>query len=196
MGAKTNDADIQSYPVAFPVNVSSMERANKSTESIPRVQPPKEPVSSNFQTSGTITECRVRDDTKSLKRPWWMSRMTWCLFVGTGLWLALTIVFAWALATTSGPLVKFIPSSESTTITLLRILSEGNTALFSLLWASTLNVILWANSSHEDGISMPSILGISSSTGLIGLWKLLWWEPNGRPRANHLLWIVQRYVEL
>lgn len=141
MAAETNDADLRGSPLVPPVGVSSTESATKCRESVElvtsasaatddtsntvkvdvasslRVLSESPSNSSNSQSSRAIGECHVRDDTKLLRRgPWWMNKFTWCLFVATGLWLAVTIVHAWALAVTNGPLTKLIPISESATI--------------------------------------------------------------------------------
>lgn len=122
--------------------------------------------------------------------PFRLNRLRWALAVLTGIWFAFTTIYAWAVATTVGPLTQLVPSNAANTITILRILTEGASNLFAVLIASTLEVVFWALASSKKGIALPSLLGMSSSTGLFGLLALLAWSPQGR--WFHYSWLATR----
>jgi hypothetical protein len=117
---------------------------------------------------------------------------TWVLALIAGVWLAATIVYSWAVSVTTGPLTKLVPHNISQSLTVLRVASEVTGLLLSALCASTLEVIVWAVASSKRGITMPSFLGISSSTGIFGLQYLLKWKTNPRDNDHHRIWVGKR----
>jgi hypothetical protein len=117
---------------------------------------------------------------------------TWVLALIAGIWLAATLVYAWAVSVTTGPLTKLVPHSVSRSLTVLRVASEVAGFLLAALCASTLEVIVWAVASSKRGITMSSFLGISSSTGIFGLPYLLKWKTNPRDRDYHRIWVGKR----
>ena len=122
-----------------------------------------------------------------------LNKITWGVALVTGAALVSTIIYAWAVALSSGPnrLSPLIPGSESTTLRILNALAQTSAVLLTTLCASTLEVILWATASSPAGITMPSLLSISPSTGIMGLFKLLFWKG----KDLHLLWVVKRFQE-
>jgi len=130
--------------------------------------------------------------TKPLQSPFRLNSLRWALVMITGIWFVITTIYAWAVASTSGPLIRLVPSNASHTITILRILTEAASTLFAALCATTLEVVFWALASSERGIALPSLLGMSSSTGLFGLLALLLWKPKGK--WSHYFWVATRWV--
>src|SRR5271170_7459916 len=125
-----------------------------------------------------------------LKSPFRLNSLRWGLAVITGIWFAITTIYAWAVVSTSGPLTKLVPSNAAHTITILRILTEAASKLLTALFAATLEVVFWALASSKKGIALPSLLGMSSSTGLFGLFALLFWKPKGK--WSHYFWVATR----
>jgi len=118
---------------------------------------------------------------------------TWTLALVTGLSLTLTIVYAWAVSVTSGPLTNLVPPSPSKSLNILRISSDVVGALLTALCTSTLEVMVWAAASSDKGITMSSFLGMSSSTGVLGLAYLLGWKGDSEARCHHRIWVGTRY---
>jgi len=132
---------------------------------------------------------------KELPRPLrsqiFLNKITWVIAFVTGAVLVFTIVYAWAVALSGNPnsLTHLVPGSESTTLRILNALAQTSAFLLTTLCASTLEVLVWATASSPAGITMPSLLAISPSTGMMGLFKLLFWEG----KDLHLLWVGKRF---
>lgn len=122
-----------------------------------------------------------------------LSIWTYLLTLGTGLLLGITIVYAWALTETSGPLTKLIPHSLSLSLNVLRVTSEVTGMILAGLCATTLQATAWTFASARNGTAMSSFLGISPSTGIVGLAFLFIWKrcPGG---DYHHLWVAKRYI--
>ena len=114
--------------------------------------------------------------------PYQLHWLTWLLaFVTAGV-LTFTIVYAWALSMTTGPLTKLVYPSTTGSLTVLRATSEITGILLGMLCVATLQIVFWAAASSDDGISLSSLLGISPSTGVTGLLYLLSWKSNTKDR--------------
>lgn len=73
-------------------------------------------------------------------------------------------------------LYDIIPQSGYTgSVVLLRVATEAAGQLMGIFSAQTLEALLWTRVASENGISMPSLLSISPSTGYGGLWELWGW---------------------
>jgi len=107
--------------------------------------------------------------------------------------LLLTIVYTWSLAVTTGPLTKWVPS-PTTAFRALRISTDVVAIVLTAFCSSTLEVIVWANASTRKGITLSSFLGISSSTGFLGLICLLGWRKNPNGTDHHRMWVCLRYA--
>ena len=107
-------------------------------------------------------------------------------------WLGITFVYAWAMTLTTGLLTNLIPSSQSNSLVLLRILTEGTAILLVTLYAATLEIVVWASVSGESGLPVSSFLAMSPSTGLRGLLTLLIWNNTSEGRDNHRVWVAKR----
>ena len=93
-------------------------------------------------------------DAKPLRSPLLLDLQTWLFALFTGAWLFMTIVYAWAVSMTTGPLTKLVPPSETTSLNVLRVGSEIAGILLASLASSALSVGLWASASSDKGISM------------------------------------------
>jgi len=141
----------------------------------------------------------TRTQTEPLPSPYRLHWLTWVLALVTGLVLAFTIVYAWAVSTTSGPLTKLVYASVTSSLTILRVTTEVTGIFLALLCVSTLHLVLWAVAASDKGISLSSFLGISPSTGLRGLFALFFWktkpDQDSRKLDHHRLWVLNRYFQ-
>src|SRR5437667_11823479 len=96
----------------------------------------------------------------------------------TGLWVLMTIFYAWGLTITRGTLVSLIPESSSRATLYLQILNGGATIFLAQLLWSTLETVLWATASSDGGITISSLLSTSPCTGVLGLLELFRWKTN------------------
>jgi hypothetical protein len=138
-------------------------------------------------------ESEQKESPRPLRSQIYLNKITWVIALVTGAVLVFTIIYAWAVALSlnSSSLTHLIPGSESTTLRILNALSQTSTFLLTTLCASTLEVIFWATASSPSGAMMPSLLAISPSTGIMGLFKLLFWGD----KDMHLLWVGKRFQE-
>jgi hypothetical protein len=120
--------------------------------------------------------------------------VTWFLASVTGVWLVLTLVYTFAASSSDNKLASLVPMGGSAAITALRILTEGSAILLTALIASTLEIVQWAASCSKDGITISSILGISPSTRLFGLFSLLRWRTTLEGKDHHLTWVGMRIL--
>lgn len=65
--------------------------------------------------------------------------------------------------------IKFVHSSRSNTIMVLRILSEAASLFLAGSVHSTFEVVQWVLISRPEGIHFPQFLALQSSTGPLGL---------------------------
>jgi len=121
---------------------------------------------------------------------------TWKLALVTFLFLVLTLIYSWATTTTSGPLTRLIPLSESNSLLVLRILTEITGLLLATLCGLGWTALLWGNANSQKGISLASFLALSSTTGFRGLVLLLGWKETSDGSSRHLLWIGKRHFPL
>jgi len=131
---------------------------------------------------------------KRLQSPYRLHWLKLLLVLATGAVLAVTIIYAWATSMTTGPLIRFIPSGYSDSLLVLRVLTEVSGNLLKVLYASTLDVVLWAKASSQQGITLRSLLGLSSTTGIRGLLKLLRWKNLEGGDYHHFIFL--RYNSL
>lgn len=120
----------------------------------------------------------------------------WLLAGFTAIWIALTVLFAWAVYASPESQVaqKFIPSSSSDTLAVLRFLSEGVAIFLTALVAIALELFMWGLAGRPGGVSVSTLLGMSHTTGLSGLLRLLRWAPvrsRGVHDRHHLLAIIR-----
>lgn len=100
-----------------------------------------------------------------------------------------SVVYSWAMVVTTGPLASIVPASESHSLAILVILSTFAGILLTELCSVTFEIIGWARVQSAKGISLPSFLGISPTTGFEGLIRLLIWRSGN---INHQLWVLIR----
>lgn len=134
-----------------------------------------------------------------LHDPFTQNRRQWLLALLVLIWLAFTLGFALTVSSTTSRVGWFARSiASSTELTkVLRILSEGVSLFLTALMASSANVVMWAAASTRRGITFSTWLGMSSTTGHLGLWKLLWWKRNNGVALDlHHHWIIVRSVPL
>jgi hypothetical protein len=117
------------------------------------------------------------------------SLWTWLLVLVTGISLFSTAVYAASLASSTGTLGKLITSvaSPTTAVRILRILSEATSLLFVALINVTLDEFIWTAASSEKGITMSTLLSVSSSTSVFGLLELFTWNAVGLHHISVLL---------
>src|SRR6266496_5437550 len=84
---------------------------------------------------------------------------TWIYSFLAGIWLPMTIMYAWSLTITRGPLVSLVPASPARAVVILQILSGGAAFLLAQLIGLTLEVVVWAIACSDNGITMASFLG-------------------------------------
>ncbi|KAF2195805.1 hypothetical protein K469DRAFT_744275 [Zopfia rhizophila CBS 207.26] len=65
--------------------------------------------------------------------------------------------------------IKFVHSSRSNTILILRVLSEAAGVLLGTTIYSTFEVVQWVKISRPDGLPFPEFLALQPSTGPLGL---------------------------
>jgi hypothetical protein len=134
---------------------------------------------------------------KRLRPPYLQNRWPWLLSATTGIWLAFTIAYSFAVCSTNGTLAGLLPSMTNPTMTVrvLRILSEGVALLLAALISCTLDAALWAAACLKGGISLSTILGLSRGTGISGLLELLFaWKTTGFGRDLHRFVAAIRYM--
>ena len=115
------------------------------------------------------------------------------LAIGAAASLALTSAYAFALSSTSTKLGSFIMSitNPSVALIILRILSETTSLLLHGLTSFTFDIVLWSAASTLQGIAVPTLLSLSSGTGIAGLFELLFWR-----RSRHHISVLVRYCNL
>ena len=126
----------------------------------------------------------------SLKPQWRQNWLAWVILVTTGLWIIASVLYSLAVSRTDGILHQFIPVSHGPTVTvrILRVLSEGIAILLVALINTTLDALLWAAASTNAGVSMSTILSLSRTTELFGLFELLFlWRKPKYGRDFHTL---------
>ena len=114
---------------------------------------------------------------------------TWVLVFIAGASLCCTVVYAVSLSSSTGTLGRLITSvaSPSTAVRILRILSEATSLLFVALINLTLDQFIWTAASNDRGITMSTLLSVSSSTSVFGLLELLTWNAVGLHHISVLL---------
>jgi hypothetical protein len=126
---------------------------------------------------------------KPLESSFRQSIMTWLLVLVAGFSLLFTATYAAALSSSTGTLGNLITSvaSPSTSVRVLRILSEVTSLLFVAVINVTLDHFIWTAASSDKGLPVSTLLSISSSTTIIGLLDLLRWNAVGLHRISILL---------
>ena len=127
-----------------------------------------------------------------LQSPLQLNIFTLLLALATGLFVITTFIYAWAGSTTTGPLSRLIPGTYSDSLLVLQIFTQVTAFVLALLCASTLEVMLWTIASSDSGIPISTLLGISPTTGLLGLSFLLRWKTQPGGRDHHRLWVLIR----
>ena len=132
--------------------------------------------------------------TKVLRNPFRQHGWTWLLALFSGAWLAASIIFSWALSSTTS-LTAFVPNGFSLSALLLRILSEGVAVTLTVLVSCTLDALSWSAVNRNGGSALPTFLAINSSTRIKGMARLLMWKTgqNSVARGWHILWVLLRY---
>jgi hypothetical protein len=94
--------------------------------------------------------------------------------------------------------VKFVHSSRSNTILVLRILSEFAAVFHAATIHSTFEVVQWMFVSRPGGIRLPQFLALQSNTGPLGLMSLALGAglpPNQWPMAPRLISLLRLIAE-
>ncbi|KAL3443429.1 hypothetical protein BJX65DRAFT_311930 [Aspergillus insuetus] len=116
---------------------------------------------------------------------------TWFLVLLEMLSTVIFILTAWIAKSTHTPrvaLAGFIIDSSST-LTLLSILSGLLSTLLTLVLACVFELIHWALTVRDDGLSSVSLLGLSPTTGIMGSLTIIFTR---RLRAVDRLWPLLR----
>lgn len=122
----------------------------------------------------------------------------WILVIGTALFILFTSMFGFAISSPTGSLAGFVRSVVSQTLALRTItnLTKITTMFLGALFTHTLDAIMWTAASSKDGITMPILLGLSSTTELTGLLELLFkwdgWFNGPSPKYLRFLAIMMR----
>lgn len=129
-------------------------------------------------------------------RPQYLQNLhVWALVGATVAWLGFTIVYTIGVASTRGSILP-ASASPSITVTVLRILSEGVSLLLNALISGTLNAVLWTTASTSGGLSLSTLLGLSTSTTSYGLLELLLFWPSARSGIDkHRIVAIIRYLQ-
>ena len=165
-----------------------------SVEMQPLADKSVQPLSLNTsEPSGSVTNLLPSSTPQPLESQFGRNLFTWLLAFVTGACLIAAIIYAWAVSVTNGKFTSLIPPSTSTALVILRVLSEASATLLAALIASTLETVVWASASSKRGITMSSFLGISASTGYLGLLSLLFWKTKETGADHHRIWVGNRY---
>jgi len=121
---------------------------------------------------------------------------TLILIFATGIFLTLTFVYAWAIAHTTGSLTSLVPARTATAVGALAVLSHVSSFLLMSLCASTLEAVVWTLASCKEGLTVSSLLAISPTTGVAGLFRLLGRKNSEEGQDNHRKWVGFRHVVL
>jgi hypothetical protein len=119
------------------------------------------------------------------------SKYAWLLALSVAMLLIFTLVYAFATSSVTHPLCF---ATDATTATrYLRWLSEAVTLSLIALLAASADIVVWAATSSERGITFATWLAMSGTTGIVGLIRLFWWRHQGKGgRDWHHLWIILR----
>jgi len=131
---------------------------------------------------------------KNLPSPFSLNIFTIVLASFTIALTMFSIVFVVASTSTVSPLARIIPQGYALSLNLLRIVTEIVGLLLAALCDSVLEVIVWRLVSGVDGLPLSSMLGISPSTGFLGLCRLLFFWPNVSSADSHRFWACIRCV--
>jgi hypothetical protein len=174
-----------------------VERDKQSQETqISEVQNSSQSSTKNVLTTKEGDVARAQGHSKPLRSQIRLNSWTLILAFFTAPWLGITFLYAWAMSLASGPLTNLIPSSQSNSLVLLRILTDGTAILLVTLYAATLEIVAWASVSGDSGLPVSSFLAMSPSTGLRGLLSLLSWNNTSEGRDNHRVWVAKRLAAL
>ena len=130
-----------------------------------------------------------------LQKPYRLRRFGVIVSAFTGLCIFLTVGLAFILSCSNNNNFTVMLSNlitPSQMILLLRIFSEVTNMAFGLLIAITLNAVLWSLASSKKGVEIPTLLGLTASTGFMGLCKLLFLWGKG-PYGTHKYVAFMRY---
>src|SRR5271156_4543312 len=114
----------------------------------------------------------------------------WIIAFSTTVCLSLTIAYAFIVS-----FERTIASPTAVTRN-LRILSEGVTILVFALLATTNSIVMWAAVSSKKGVSFSTWLSMSSTIGIVGLFKLFFWPHIREARDWHRYWVIIRYKRI
>lgn len=136
----------------------------------------------------TPVETTSFQDSQDFPSAFSRTKWGWLIFFATGISLTLAITYAW--------LVTYHKvNSDPTTVTRnLRILSELVALLFAALIQTTGSNVMWAAVSSKRGLTFATWLSMSSTTGIVGLFKLLFWPHNRQALDWHRLWVITRWA--
>lgn len=110
------------------------------------------------------------------------------------------MTIAYATRTGRFPRPHFVHASQSSTILILRILSEAHGIFLAGSVYSTFEVMQWVLISRAEGLQLPQFLALQSSTGPLGLMAIALGKglPPGdwpmRPRLMSLLRLIAQAV--
>jgi cytochrome bd-type quinol oxidase subunit 2 len=102
------------------------------------------------------------------------SKYAWLLAPFVAMLLIFTLVYAFATSSVTHPLVFATDATKATRY--LRWLSEAVTLSLIALLAVSSDLVVWAATSSERGITFATWLAMSGTTGVIGLVRLFWWK--------------------
>jgi hypothetical protein len=110
----------------------------------------------------------------------------------------MTIAYATRTARMSS--VSFVHASQSNTILVLRVLSEAHGVFLAGSVYSTFEVVQWMLISRPEGIQLPQLLALQSSTGPLGLLAIVFGqglpadEWPKKPRLTSLLRLIAQAI--
>lgn len=76
--------------------------------------------------------------------------------------------------------------SAPATVFVINVLSQGEAFIMARLYASMFEAVRWSFASRRAGVSLATFLGLSSSTSLFGIFRLL------LAKGHHQFWCTQR----
>jgi hypothetical protein len=142
--------------------------------------PPNTTGTNHVDSNGPSSRNSVRRHVKLRPPPSLYKTKLWTLG-GCLILLLWTIFYVVAFSFRPKTFHDLIPTSGSSGCTiLLRVATEAAGQAMGFVLGQTLESLFWTRVASEQGTSMPSLLSISPSTDLSGLWALCGWSTAGK----------------
>ena len=121
----------------------------------------------------------------------------WTFAIVCGGWLVSTLLFACALSSNGKWSQSLVPRGVALSVTLLKVLTEGFAIILTALLSSVLDIISWTAVRQKRGLSFPTFLALSGTTGIGGLLTLLKWRGvygSSVFPSWHAMWVILRFI--